>query len=686
MSNEYDIVKAFQRIEETLIKSMKRNLTRHMNEEKDLGMNWSAWQAEQIKSLEQFKKDNKKLFKKDFSTINSDIEELITKSFEDGKLNQEKVILEAIREGNFSSNDKEINKLWNIYKKTKNNRIKKKQLSRIYSKVNQAESTFFKINERKLKALINETTENFEKAEMSILRYSNDQYRKIIYDAQVYANTGSGTVQQAVDMATKDFLSKGINSIQYANGAMVNIASYAEMAIRTANKRAYLQGEGTKRAEWGVHTVLVPNRGGGCPYCIKFQGKVFIDDVWSNGTEAESKNTKYPLLSEAVKARLFHPNCKDTTVTYFPGINSEVEAPTEEQLKEKTENYIKEQKLKYIERNIEKYERLELGSTDSANIEKYHNKKLEWIKYKERFKQDSSITFKDIEKTEKNDIINNNIETIGTEKKEKLQNILIDMNEARRKHWNLNLLSKEEIQNSHYKDLAYSVDLEGIDEKIIDAITENYEKLGDEYYTTLTHIGTFDEEMLKAKPNALGYEHIGVKTLTGEIHFNQKILDDYDSYIGTIEKASKYGYLPKNLNPNNYKYYVPTHEFAHSIFNSNMVDKNLIGMDNGIYKNFGKELETKFELYKAKINELNTKIKELNNKFVLDTLNFTPQDSSTLKLLIKERNEIFVSDYAIKDNLKDEFMAECFTDVKLSDNPSKTSLEVIELIDKYFKR
>ena len=38
-------------------------------------------------------------------------------------------------------------------------------------------------------------------------------------------------------MATKDFLSKGINSIEYSNGAMVNVAAYAEMAIRTANKR-----------------------------------------------------------------------------------------------------------------------------------------------------------------------------------------------------------------------------------------------------------------------------------------------------------------------------------------------------------------------------------------------------------------------------------------------------------------
>lgn len=391
MNNEYDVSKAFQRIEETLIKSMKRNLTRHLNEEKDLDMNWSAWQTEQLKSLEHFKRSNKQLFKNDFSTINNDVEALIKQSFENGKLDQERVILEAIKEGNFKSNDKEINKLWHIYKNTKNKRIKKKQLTRIYEKTEQAESNFFKINDRKLNALINETKENFQKAELSILRYTNDQYRQIIYDAQVYANTGSGTVKQAVDMATKDFLSKGINSIEYSNGAMVNIASYAEMAVRTANKRAYLQGEGTKRAEWGVHTVLVPNRGGGCPYCIKFQGKVFIDDVWSGGTEAESKETGYPLLSTAIKAKLFHPNCKDTIVTYFPGINTQPIPPTKEQLEMKKQKYIIEQKQRYNERQIRKYKRLELGSTDEENIEKYHKKRLKWQQYNKEFCEEHNL-------------------------------------------------------------------------------------------------------------------------------------------------------------------------------------------------------------------------------------------------------------------------------------------------------
>ena len=71
-------------------------------------MNWSAWQSEQLKALEHFKSTNRKMFKNDFSTINNDIEELIKKSFENGKLDQERVILEAIRDGNFKSDNKQI--------------------------------------------------------------------------------------------------------------------------------------------------------------------------------------------------------------------------------------------------------------------------------------------------------------------------------------------------------------------------------------------------------------------------------------------------------------------------------------------------------------------------------------------------------------------------------------------------
>lgn len=411
MNDSYDISKSFQRIEERLIKSLKVNLMKHLNEEKLEDMRWTAWQTEQLKSLELFKKNNKDLFKKDFFGINSEIKQFLTKNFEDARISQENFILKSIDDGTFNSQNKKINKLWNIYSRTKNKRIKKKQLKRIFNETGNLESSFFKVDQRKLKQLIRETTKDMQRAEMSILRYTNDQYRKIIFDSQVYANTGAGTVQQAVDMATKDFLSRGIASITYANGACVNIASYAEMAVRTANLRAHLYGEGEKRKEWGIHTVLVPNRGGGCPYCIKYQGKVFIDDVYSNGTLKESEELHYPLLSTAIKGRLFHPNCKDTVVTYFPGINTEVSPPTRDELAEKVENYKKEQKLNYIDRQINKYKRLEIGCIDKDNIEKYHQKRLEWHEYKRRFKENGNIAFNgEVTKPKKDVIILTDIE------------------------------------------------------------------------------------------------------------------------------------------------------------------------------------------------------------------------------------------------------------------------------------
>ena len=306
------------------------------------------------------------------------------------------------------------------------------------------------------------------------------------------------------------------------------------------------------------------------------------------------------------------------------------------------------------------------------------------IKYKDWHKK-YVVDVGDLKKSSKSAKIKNDKLTYQ-EKVGKLQNILIDMNEQRRIHWNLNLATKDEMMNSSFKDLTFSVDLKGIDEEVIDVIIDNYEKLGNEYYTTLNHIGIFEDDYLKVKPNAGGYEWTSPKTLTGEIHFNQTMLDDYESYVETMKNCSEFGHIPKTINPENYKYYVPTHEFAHSIFNSEMLGKNLIGMDTNIYKNFSKELEKMFEDYKNNIANIEKQIKELDTKFVLHTENFTSEDSAKLKSLKQQKDEMFVSNYAVRDNLKDEFMAECFAQAKLSSNPSTTSLELMKLVDKYFKR
>ncbi len=258
---------------------------------------------------------------------------------------------------------------------------------------------FFKVNDRKLDALIKSTTDDLKKAETAVLRMSNDKYRKAIFNAQVYANTGAGTYEQAVDMACRDMLRAGLNCIEYKNGARHTLPDYARMAIRTANKRAYLRGEGEKRQEWGITTVVVNSRQGGCPKCAEYIGRVFIDDVYSGGKKSDGD---YPLLSTAIQGGLFHPNCKDGTSTYYEGITTL--KPVTEKEKEQMKQLDKaEQKKTNAENQAEKCGRIAKYSLDGDNKRIYSKRAQAW---ENKAKQKSEKLNTTVEKSAESGIMN----------------------------------------------------------------------------------------------------------------------------------------------------------------------------------------------------------------------------------------------------------------------------------------
>lgn len=345
--SDYNIKEAFERIENELIDSMMRNFSRHRAEETKEGYNWTQWQAEQLKSLEEYRKHNAKKFGKRFKTINSKVEEMIRTAKADGNASQEAEILEAVKDG-FKAPKKPS-----------------------------AHSTaeFFKVNDRKLDALIKSTTDDLKRAETAVLRMSDDKYRKAIYNAQVAMNTGAVTYEKAVDMACKDMLNAGLNCVEYKNGARHTLSDYADMAVKTANKRAYLRGEGEKRAEWGVSLVVVNSRQGGCPDCAKYIGKVFIDDVYSNGKKSDGN---YPLLSTAIKNGLFHPRCKDSTSTYYPELD-DLDAPlSDDEIKELDRQRGIEEKQQYAQRQAERFDRRAEYSLDKDNKRIAQTRADEW--------------------------------------------------------------------------------------------------------------------------------------------------------------------------------------------------------------------------------------------------------------------------------------------------------------------
>ena len=332
---DYDVAAAFQAIEYELINSFFRNMKKHKVDEVKEQKQWEMWQVKQLQELDLYKKRNAEKYGTKFTDINKTIAEMIRLSNEEGQMDQEAEILSAMEKG-----------------------LKPQRAPE------QMTAQFFRTNDRKLDTLINATVSDMERAEVAVLRKADDVYRKTIFNAMVYANTGAGTYEKAIDMATKDFMKAGLTCVEYKNGSKHTISDYADMAVRTANKRAYLQGEGAKRQEWGVHTVIVNKRLMACPHCMPFAGKVFIDDVWGGGTAADGD---YPLLSEAVAAGLYHPRCKDSHTAYFPGITGKPKKYTKAEVKEAEKVEEQERKADYAERQVESYQRLADTRLDPEN-------------------------------------------------------------------------------------------------------------------------------------------------------------------------------------------------------------------------------------------------------------------------------------------------------------------------------
>lgn len=295
----YDISRIYSEMELFLIAAMARNLRRHRLEELAKGFTWEMWQSIQLQNLQRFRRESRKIVQESGEAAREAARELLTR-----------------KGGRFA----------------------------------------------KVEALIEAVTNDLEKAEYTAFRLANDVYRQTIFRAQIYLDSGTMTLKQAIDMATKDFLDQGITCIQYSDGRRMNIASYAEMALRTASQRATFMADGEKRDQWGVHTIFVSAHANACDLCIPWQGKILIDDVYSRGQKPRDGN--YPLLSDAIKEGLLHPNCRHTLATYFPGVTKLPEVPDEETARK---NYEAEQKQRYMERQIRKWKRRAAGALDEEN-------------------------------------------------------------------------------------------------------------------------------------------------------------------------------------------------------------------------------------------------------------------------------------------------------------------------------
>lgn len=318
-----ELAELFEQLEIELISSMNRTLEKHKQWEKSLGFDWTSWQSLKIKSFERFRRECESIMSDYSDIIKTETRKMLEEQFSEG----EELEAEQLAEQGFTETSNE---------------------------------NFFEIFDEKIESLIEEIHGKETTAEKSALRMMNDVYRQTMIQAEIAVSTGAKTVQQAIEDAVRAFAKQGINCIEYRDGRRINIADYVYMALRTANTRAGLLGAAKQRMALGIDTVRVTSYNACSETCYPWQGKVYIDDVFASfsgeisGNMGKSNNGKwYLLLSVAIEAGLFHPNCRHSLTSY----NEKNSNSPQVDEKKARANYKLEQQQRALERKVRYWKR-----------------------------------------------------------------------------------------------------------------------------------------------------------------------------------------------------------------------------------------------------------------------------------------------------------------------------------------
>ena len=377
-----DIARIFEEIELRLIASLKRNLSRHKAEEEKEGFEWSAWQAEKLNNIDNFRKENAQIADEYVDVIDDETRQLMTDQFHEGEHTAEQSVIDVSESG---VNVPDV----------------PAQPQPPEAPTAIPDDHFFGVNKPKMDKLMEDVTTLEKTALTAAVRNMDDVYRTTLNKVQLMMGTGSITLNEAIDLATRDFLDKGINCIGYADGRRVNIADYVRMALRTTSTRATLQGAAKRFAELGYDTVLISQYGGCSETCEPYQGKVYIDDVftiWNGERSGDFGKSNYcdkwfMLLSVAIRGGLFHPNCRHTMGQYIEGLTKIPQPIPAEKIREQR---ALEEKQRAMERKIRALKRKIEGTQDEKKVKEYKRKlREEQGKLREFIKEHDDVLRRD---------------------------------------------------------------------------------------------------------------------------------------------------------------------------------------------------------------------------------------------------------------------------------------------------
>lgn len=196
-----------------------------------------------------------------------------------------------------------------------------------------------------------------------ITRAVVDTFRGVVARASGGVLLGAQTRRQASQRALDQFATQGVTGFVDSAGRNWNLASYAEMAVRSVTGRAAIEGHTDVLTQMGVGLVIVSAAPLECPLCRPWEGEVLA----INGGEGpqtlmqphsiqDNRTVAVHVAGSLIEARaagLFHPNCRHSLSAYLPGVTTRPQSPPHPQ----GATYEDTQQQRYLERQVRSWKR-----------------------------------------------------------------------------------------------------------------------------------------------------------------------------------------------------------------------------------------------------------------------------------------------------------------------------------------
>lgn len=204
-----------------------------------------------------------------------------------------------------------------------------------------------------------------------ILRSSLDAYRDVIAGVSEDVVTGVASRVTSTQAALNHFANRGIAGFIDKAGRAWDLASYSEMATRSAVIRSSVAGKAEKYRSAGQDLVIVSDHWEECELCAVWEGKVL---------SLTGKTPGYSTLADAEAEGLFHPNCRHTTNLYRPGITKPLMRQSPKDTTEQKRVYGERMTQRRLERGVRQWKRREMAALNPIEQAKAGRKVVAWKK------------------------------------------------------------------------------------------------------------------------------------------------------------------------------------------------------------------------------------------------------------------------------------------------------------------